>query len=602
MCGIIGYVGRRPAKERLLSGMRRLEYRGYDSAGICLVEPQGLESVRAVGPLERLLTAAARVRSLATAGIGHTRWATHGRVTEGNAHPLASCDESISIVLNGIVENHGELRAELERDGHRFRSQTDAETVAHLVERAYTGDLSLAVASARDALEGHFAFVAVHEAEPGILVGTRRQCPLVVGVGFGETYLASAIGAFLPETRRAQLVEEEEIVVATSDGARFLARDGSESPRVAFDVDWEDDAGGKAGHETFMLKEIHEQPEAIARTIAPEAHRDELALTRREIRRLGRMVIVSCGTSFHAGLAAGHLIESWAGIPCEVAVASEWRYRDTPLGPRDLVLGITQSGETADTIAALRLARERGARTVAMTNVPGSQATREVESVLMTLAGMEMGVAATKTFTAQVSLLAILALRLAEVRRGLPPARRAELRTAIEALPEQVAAFLRGHHPIPEIAARYASSPFFVFLGRHVGVPAALEGALKLKEIAYIPTEAYPAGEMKHGPIALISESTPVVCVATESHVSDKLRSNVSEVRARGACVIEIATDGDEDAQHRAEDVVYVPRTEPLLAPVVAVLPLQLLAYETARRLGLDVDRPRNLAKTVTVE
>jgi glutamine---fructose-6-phosphate transaminase (isomerizing) len=609
VCGIIGYVGSRTAKDLLLQGLERLEYRGYDSAGICLVEDGGLDYVRAVGNLDHLKEAAGVNGSLATAGVGHTRWATHGKVSYENAHPLTGCaEEEIAVVLNGIVENFRELRDGLLADGHTFRSETDAEVVAHLVERYYEGDLVEAVKQTYRDLEGHFAFVVVHHDHPELLVGARLQCPLVVGVGDDEMFLASSIAAFLRETNRVQLIEDAEVVAITPDGVRFESVDGVKPrQRDELEVDWDDEAAEKQGYETFMLKEIYEQPQAVADTIAERLRGgsfelEDIGLSEVEIQNLRRMVVLACGTAYHAGVIGRYLIEEWARIPCEPDIASEWRYRNPVLTRDTLVVGISQSGETRDTIHAVRLAREMGAKTIGITNLMGTQITQEVDRVLYTRAGMEMGVAATKTFTAQVTLLYLLALRLAQVRHTLPEEEIARLLREVESLPAKMAEYLDADHPIEEIAQRHYQKPFFLYLGRHIGLPVCLEGALKLKEISYIPTEAYSAGEMKHGPIALLDAETPVVCVATDGHVYDKVVSNIQEVRARGAEVIAIATDGNEDIQHHADDVVFVPRTHPHLQAALAVIPLQLLAYRIARLRGMNVDQPRNLAKTVTVE
>ncbi len=608
MCGIIGYVGRRPAKPLLLNGLERLEYRGYDSAGLALLEAEGLDYVRAVGNLQALKEAAGGNGSESTTGLGHTRWATHGRVSEQNAHPLAGCDEQkIAVVLNGIVENFRELKAALETEGHTFNSETDAEAVTHLVERHYRGDLAEAVRAAYKELEGHFAFVVVHHDHPGELVGARLQCPLLVGVGEGEMFLASATAAFLGETRRIQLIDDGEVVAITPGGARFVDVENGDVERETLEVDWDDEAAEKSGYETFMLKEIYEQPDAVKETLGDRVRHgrlvlESLGLTDQELRNLRRIVILACGTAYHSGVVGRYIVEEWARIPVEPDIASEWRYRNPVLSRDTLVIGISQSGETADTLAAMRLAREKGARTLAITNQMGSQITREVDSSLYTRCGLEVGVAASKTFTAQVALLSLVALKLAEVRKTLPPDEVELILDELYALPTKMTAFLEGHHPIEEIAERFHDKPFFLYLGRHIGLPVALEGALKLKEISYIPTEAYSAGEMKHGPIALLDEETPVVCVATKSHVYEKVISNIQEVRARGAHAIAIATDGDEDIQHHADDVIYVPRSPAFLQAVLAALPLQLLAYRIARLRGLNVDQPRNLAKTVTVE
>jgi glucosamine--fructose-6-phosphate aminotransferase (isomerizing) len=608
MCGIIGYVGQRPARDLLLNGLERLEYRGYDSAGLALLEEEGLDYLRAVGNLQALKEAAGDNGSDATTGLGHTRWATHGRVSERNAHPLVGCDEErIAVVLNGIVENFRELKNALEAEGHSFRSETDAEVVTHLVERHYRGDLAEAVRAAYKDLEGHFAFVVIHQDHPDELVGARLQCPLLVGVGDGEMFFASMAAAFLAETRRIQLIDDGEVVAITPGGARFLDVENGHVEREILEVDWDDEAAEKSGYETFMLKEIYEQPDAVKETLGDRVRHgrlvlESLGLTDQELQNLRRIVILACGTAYHSGVVGRYIIEEWARIPVEPDIASEWRYRNPVLSKDTLVIGISQSGETADTLAAMRLAREKGARTLAITNMMGSQITREVDSVLYTRCGMEVGVAASKTFTAQVALLSLVALKLAEVRKSLPPEEIEVILDELYALPTKMVAFLEGNHPIDEIADRYHDKPFFLYLGRHIGLPVALEGALKLKEISYIPTEAYSAGEMKHGPIALLDEDTPVVCVATSSHVYEKVVSNIQEVRARGAHVIAIATDGDEDIQHHADDVIFVPRSPAFLQAVLAVIPLQLLAYRIARLRGLNVDQPRNLAKTVTVE
>jgi len=608
MCGIIGYVGSRECKPLLLQGLERLEYRGYDSSGLALLESDGLEYVRAIGVLDNLKALAGTNSSLATTGLGHTRWATHGAVTEANAHPLAGCDPSkLSIVLNGIVENYRELKASLGAEGHTFTSETDAETVTHLVERHYQGDLVEAVRRAFCELEGHFAFVVIHHDHPGLLVGARHQVPLVIGLGSDEMFLASNATAFLRETRAVQFPGDGEIIAVRPEGAVFSLADGTPVEHEPMELDWDDEGAQKAGFETFMLKEIYEQPEAVAETIGDRVRHGTLVLeglnmSGKEVKELRRIVLLACGTAYHACVVGRYVIEEWARVPVEFDIASEWLYRNPVINEHDLVIGITQSGETRDTIEALKLARKLGARTVAITNMMGSQVTREVDSVLYTRAGLEMGVAASKTFTAQVALLYLVALKLAQIRETLPPGEIEFILDYVYKLPRKIQAFLDGDHPIDEIAQRYHDAHFFLYLGRHIGLPVALEGALKLKEISYIPTEAYSAGEMKHGPIALLDEATPVVVVATNIHVYDKIVSNIQEVRARGAHVIAIATDGNEDIQHHADDVIYVPKTPAFLQVVLAIVPLQLLAYKIARLRGLNVDQPRNLAKTVTVE
>jgi glucosamine--fructose-6-phosphate aminotransferase (isomerizing) len=573
-----------------------------------MLEDDGLDYLRAVGNLKNLKQVAKRNGSQSSTGLGHTRWATHGKVSEQNAHPLTGCDEhKVAVVLNGIVENFRELRLALEKKGHEFTTETDAEVVVHLIEEHYDGNLTKAVKATYKELEGHFAFVVVHHDHPEELVGARVQCPLLVGVGDGEMFLASAAAAFLRDTNKIQLIEDGEIVSITPEGATFTSVENGSVEREVIEVDWDADAAEKSGYETFMLKEIYEQPEGVHETLGDRVRHgklllESLGLSDKEIRNLRRIVILACGTSYHAGVVGRYVIEEWARIPVEPDIASEWRYRNPVLSKDTLVIGISQSGETADVLAAIKLAKEKGARTVAITNMMGSQLTREVDSVLYTRTGLEVGVAASKTFTAQVALISLIALKLAGVKKTMPEDEMEFILDQLYSLPTKMQTFLDGSHPIEEIAQRYYDKPFFLYLGRHIGLPVALEGALKLKEISYIPTEAYSAGEMKHGPIALLDPDTPVVCIATDSHVYDKVVSNIQETRARGAHVIAIATDGNEDIQHHADDVIYVPKTPAFLQAVLAILPLQLLAYRIARLRGLNVDQPRNLAKTVTVE
>ncbi|HEY1356554.1 MAG TPA: glutamine--fructose-6-phosphate transaminase (isomerizing) [Solirubrobacterales bacterium] len=618
MCGIIGYVGGRPCRDLLVAGLEKLEYRGYDSAGVSVIEDGRVDSVRAVGNLSNLRAAieeeqggggVAVAAPPATTGVAHTRWATHGKVTEENAHPHSDSSDRVHIVLNGIVENHAKLRQRLEDEGQEFSSETDAEVVAHLIACHYGGDLAAAVRAAFAELRGHYAFVAMHADQPGVLVGARKECPLVAGVGDGESFLASAIPAFLAETRLAVTIENDEIVTIDSSGVTVTDTQGNPVEREPEEISWDETAAEKGGYETFMLKEIHEQADAVAETIAGRLPGDEgVDLSEIEIedsflREVRRIVIVACGTSYHAGLLGRYAIEEWARVPVEMDIASEYRYRNPVVGPDDLVIGITQSGETADTLAAMRLARERGARVLAITNVRGSQATRDADAVLYTRAGLEISVAATKTFVAQGALMYLIGLHLAELRETLSRERLADLVAELKQLPSKIEETLSSSEgPVGEVCARHSGQGFFLYLGRHIGLPVCLEGALKLKEISYIPTDAYAAGEMKHGPIALLDESTPVVSVATESPVLEKVLSNVEEVRARGASTIAIATEGDERVAAVADETIYVARTDWILQPIVAILPLQLLAYDIARTRGLNVDQPRNLAKTVTVE
>jgi glutamine---fructose-6-phosphate transaminase (isomerizing) len=611
MCGIIGYVGSRECRDLLLQGLQRLEYRGYDSAGLALVRDGSVGSVHAVGNLQNLRDAVARSNGHlhGSTGIGHTRWATHGRVTEANAHPHWDTSERFHIVLNGIVENWTELRDRLKAEGAEFTSETDAEVVAHLIATHFDGDLVEAVRLAYNDLRGHYAFVAMAVDEPGVLVGARKECPLVVGLGEGESFIASAIPAFMSETRSVQLVHDGEIVAVTPQGSRFISPDGTEIERDVDQVDWDDEQAEKGGYETFMLKEIHEQADAVADTIAGRLGETGVDLedlgdvTDEFLKDMRRVVVVACGTSYHAGLVGRYAIEWWARVPVEMDIASEFRYRNPVLDEHDLVIGISQSGETADTLAAMRLARERGAKVLAITNIQGSQATRDSDGVLFTRAGLEIGVAATKTFVAQVAAMYMFALKVAGLRDQLEPEVVSKLCDELRAMPHSIATLLDGvDDQVRAIAEHWKDAGFFLYLGRHVGLPICLEGALKLKEVSYIPTDAYAAGEMKHGPIALLDERTPVVCVATESPVLDKVLSNIAEVRARGAHVIAVATENGGQVAEHAEEVVELPRTDWLLQPLLAVIPLQLMAYYIARARGLNVDQPRNLAKTVTVE
>jgi glucosamine--fructose-6-phosphate aminotransferase (isomerizing) len=649
-------------RELLLAGLTKLEYRGYDSAGISVIAGERIEAVRAVGNLNALRAKLGRAQengrtvaagaaegdatvgtgaawppangtgfpgapvavavatateepaadrgSLTTTGIGHTRWATHGRVSEENAHPHYDSSDRVHVVVNGIVENYMTLKEDLTAQGSTFTSETDAEVIAHLIAHHYAGDLADAVRAAYRELEGHYAFVAMSLDEPDVLVGARKECPLIVGRGDGEQFVASAVPAFLAETRRVQYVENGEIVVLRPSGVTITTPQGQELERAVETVDWDEETAEKGGYETFMLKEIHEQADAVAEAISDRTARgdgvdldEEAALDEAILAGVKRIVIVACGTSYHAGLIGRYAIEEWARMPVEMDIASEYRYRNPVVGPGDLVIGISQSGETADTLAAMRLARERGATVLAVTNVMGSQATRDADGVLFTRAGLEIGVAATKTFLCQVAVIYLLGLRLAELRGTLEPARIAELVGEIKRLPHCIDEVLAGVGPqVRRVADVYWEREFFLYIGRHVGLPVALEGALKLKEISYIATDAYAAGEMKHGPIALLDDSTPVVCVATDSPVLEKLASNMQEVRARGAHVLAVTTEGNDAIAKHAEVVIALPAVDWMLQPILAVIPLQLLAYEIARRRGLNVDQPRNLAKTVTVE
>jgi glucosamine--fructose-6-phosphate aminotransferase (isomerizing) len=624
MCGIVGYVGDRSCGELLMHGLERLEYRGYDSAGLSLLADGEIQSVRAVGNLSRLReavdaesngggTALATRIADATTGIGHTRWATHGKPSERNAHPHPDCTGRVHIVLNGIIENYVDLRETLEAEGHVFASETDAEAVAHLIEKHLdllgAGHLPEAVRLAYLELRGHYAFVAISADEPETIVGARKECPLVVGVGDNEHFIASAIPAFLRDTRNVQLVNDDEIVTVHKDQAFFRSAAGQEVEREVEEITWDEDAAEKAGYPTFMLKEIHEQSHAVAETIADRltlgdrVDLGDIGIDDDTLAKVRRIVILACGTSYHAALVGRYAIEQWARVPVEMDIASEYRYRNPIVGPEDLVIGISQSGETADTLAAMRLARSRGAHVLAITNILGSQMTRDADGVLYTRAGLEIGVAATKTFVAQVAAIYLLGLKLAELRHGLEPAELEGLVNELKSIPHLIELLLEScQEQVRAIAQAQYEREFFLYLGRHIGLPVCLEGALKLKEISYIPTEAYAAGEMKHGPIALLDSSRPVVCVATDSPVLDKVLSNISEVKARGSEVIAVATEGSGHVAAAADQTIFIPRTDWILQPILAVIPLQLLAYHIAVLRGLNVDQPRNLAKTVTVE
>jgi glucosamine--fructose-6-phosphate aminotransferase (isomerizing) len=623
MCGIVGYVGGRPVRELLLAGLSKLEYRGYDSAGISVISDGHIDAVRAVGNLSALEAklaaqaghgqqggSVALAQKPATIGIGHTRWATHGRVSEENAHPHFDSNDRVHVVVNGIVENYMTLKGRLVAEGCVFTSETDAEVIAHLIAQHYSDDLAEAVRLAFNELEGHYAFVAMSLDEPEVLVGARKECPLIIGRGEGEQFVASAVPAFLSETRNVQYLENGEIVVLRPEGVRIMTGAGEEVERGVEQVDWDQETAEKGGYETFMLKEIYEQADAVADTIFDRTARgdgvdldEEGALDEAILADVKRIIIVACGTAYHAGLIGRYALEEWARVPVEMDIASEYRYRNPVVGPGDLVIGISQSGETADTLAAMRLARERGATVLAITNTRGSQATREADGVLYTRAGLEIGVAATKTFVCQVAVMYLLALRLAELRGTLERPRMIELVSELKRLPHSIDGLIgECEQRAQEIAKTCWDADFFFYIGRHVGVPVALEGALKLKEISYVSTDAYAAGEMKHGPIALLDEATPVVCVATRSPVLDKLISNIQEARARGARVIAVTTAGDGEVEPHADATISVPATDWMLQPILSVIPLQLLAYAVARNRGLNVDQPRNLAKTVTVE
>jgi glucosamine--fructose-6-phosphate aminotransferase (isomerizing) len=620
MCGIVGYVGPQDARDVVLEGLRRLEYRGYDSAGIAVVADGTLSSAKKAGKLANLEKVLAdRPLPAATLGIGHTRWATHGGPTDRNAHPHLSADGSVAVIHNGIIENFVALRAECEGDGVEFRSETDTEVAAHLLARAYAatpegpGRLAEAMRAVSRRLEGAFTLVATAATEPDTVVASRRSSPLVVGIGEGEYFLGSDVAAFIGHTRQAlELGQDQVVEIDRFRGVTVTDFHGASVETTAYTVDWDAAAAEKGGYDWFMLKEIAEQPQAIADTLLGRLGTrgqlilDEVRLSDQELRDIDKIFVVSCGTSYHAGLIAKYAIEHWTRIPVEVELASEFRYRDPVLDRSTLVIVISQSGETMDTLMALRHAREQKARVLAICNANGSTIPRESDAVLYTHAGPEVAVASTKGFLAQVVACYLVGLFLAQVRGVKYEDEIAAIVADLRRLPEAVAQVLAGMEPVRAIARELADANTILFLGRHVGYPVALEGALKLKELAYIHAEGFAAGELKHGPIAVIEDGTPVIVVVPSPHsrgsVHGKVVSNIQEVRARGARTIVIAEEGDEDVVPFADHLIRVPRTPTLLAPVVTVVPLQVLAGEIADTRGLDVDQPRNLAKSVTVE
>jgi len=608
MCGIVGYIGRDQALPIILEGLRRLEYRGYDSAGVAVLDDR-LAVVKRAGKLDELVRALEVDRPSGTVGMGHTRWATHGQPTDANAHPHLDCGGRIAVIHNGIIENFADLRAGLEKRGHTLLSETDTECIAHLIEEhADSEDLTDAVRATVKELEGAYAIVVLSLDDPARIVGAKVSSPLVVGLGDGETLLASDIPAVLSRTTSVIPVEESQLIEVTADGVAFSDFDGTQLFPKPFEVEWDVAKAQKGGFDDFMLKEIHEQPSAVRDTLVGRVRSngllslDELHMDADLFREVDKVFVVACGTAFHAGMVAKYAIEHWTRMPVEIEIASEFRYRDPVLGPDTLTIAVSQSGETIDTLEAARHAARQGSHVLAVTNTVGSSLAREAQGVLYTHAGPEIGVAATKTFATQMVALYLTALYLAQVRVAMYPEEIAEVVEHMHALPAQVEATLSLDGQVRDLAARYQHARDVLFIGRHTGYPAALEGALKLKEISYVHAEGHPAGELKHGPIALVEPGVPVVAIATECHVYPKMLSNSQGVRARGADVIAVATEGDGGIGEIAQHVVFVPRTPELLAPVVVTVPLQLLAYHIAKLRGCDVDQPRNLAKSVTVE
>jgi glutamine---fructose-6-phosphate transaminase (isomerizing) len=611
MCGIVGYAGNQQALPILLEGLRRLEYRGYDSAGVAVLDGGELQVVRKAGKLEALEQALGSDDALSgLSGIGHTRWATHGQPTDRNAHPHLDCSGRVAVIHNGIIENFYTLRAQLEAEGHRFASQTDTECVAHLVEAALAKGLAFpdAVRTALKRLEGSFALAVLHQGDPGVVVGAKRDLPLVAGKAHGENFVASDFAAFLDHTKDGVILEDDQVVVVTPELLDVTDLDGNPVAPYEHHVDWDLSAAEKGGYEHFMLKEMHEQPLAIKQTLegrtdpAGRLLLDELRMSEDELREVDKVFVVACGTAYHSGLVAKYAVEHWTRLPVEIEIASEFRYRDPVLDRNTLVIAISQSGETADTLGAVRYARRQRARVLTVCNTVGASIPRESDAVLYTRAGPEVCVAATKTFATQLAAMYLVALYLAQVRGTLFTDEVAAVVRDLERVPEKIQLCLERSDQVRKVAEGYKDAHDWLFLGRHVGYPMALEGALKLKEISYLHAEGYPAAELKHGPIALIEEGTPVVVVHPSSHVYAKMLTNIQEVAARGAAIIAIAEDGDREVAAHATHVLRVPAASQLLAPLVYLIPLQLLSYHVAVARGCPIDKPRNLAKSVTVE
>lgn len=609
MCGIVGYTGDRQCSDILLAGLKKLEYRGYDSAGIAMLNGRGIEVLKSIGNLKNLDSLLCDKSPNGIVGIGHTRWATHGKPNEINAHPHTCCAGNIAIVHNGIIENHSELKEALIQKGHNFRSETDSEVIAHLIEDNYDGDLKRAISRTIPHLDGAYAVVAMSKDEPGHMIGFRKDSPLIVGLGENENYLASATPAVIPYTNKVIYLEDGNLVKMSKSSVQVidLASGIEVEPKVVI-VDQNTETAEKAGYPDFMLKEIHEQPAAIADTLRGKIQLDgsvkldELKLDEQQLKDLDKVIFVACGTSYHAALMGKYVLEEWANLSTEVEVASEFRYSSPVITDKTLVIAISQSGETADTLAGARKARDRGARVAAIVNIVGSLLSKEAQAVLYTHAGLEIGVAATKTFLSQLIAVYLLGLYLAKARNTIDEQKYNEILKELTVLPARVSQVLEEEQSIKKIARKYANIKSFLYLGRGVGFPTALEGALKLKEISYIHAEGYPAGEMKHGPIALLDSETPVMAVATESRVKAKMLSNIQEAMARESSCIAVATEGDKEVAGLCKDVIYVPHTNEFLSPVVSSVALQLFAYYLAKEKGCNVDQPRNLAKSVTVE
>jgi len=610
MCGIVGYVGSRSCLPILLEGLKRLEYRGYDSAGVAIQENGHLKIVKAAGKIRVLESRLNGARPEGCSGIAHTRWATHGEPNDTNAHPHTDGSSKLALVHNGIIENYQVLKSALETEGHRFRTQTDTEVLAHLIEKYLKRGLNLerAVGAALRKVDGTYGIAVMYEGEPGTVVGARKGSPLVVGIADGEYFLASDVAPIVEHTRQVVYLDDGEMAVLTPDGFHTATIAHEPVDKPVHEVDWDLGQIEKGGYDHFMLKEICEQPESVRNSLRGHLDLSEglarlggLNMTPEEMLKIQRVIILGCGTSWHSGLIGEYMIEEHARIPVEVEYASEFRYRNPVIEPGTLVLVISQSGETADTLAAMREAQRKGARALGIVNVVGSTIARESDGGVYLHAGPEIGVASTKAFTSQVTVLALLTLALGR-QRQMSRESGIELARELDAIPSKIQRILEGRETIAHIATEYGRHNNFIYLGRGYNFPVALEGALKLKEISYIHAEGYPAAEMKHGPIALIDENMPVVFICTRDSAYDKVMNNMMEVRARKGRIIAIATEGDEEVGNLADHVLYVPQTLPVLQPLLSVIPLQLLAYDVAVQRGCDVDQPRNLAKSVTVE
>jgi len=607
MCGIIGYVGSQETAPFLIQGLKRLEYRGYDSAGIAVLNSSDIKVLRRKGNLSYLEAAVDYSLYKGNVGVGHTRWATHGVPSEANAHPHLDCRQEIAVAHNGIIENFQELKDELQKRGHQFKSETDTEVIAHLIEEAEGNSLLAKVQKAVLKVKGSYALAVISKREPNCLIGVRKDSPLVVGLGKSGFFIASDIPALLDHTRKVIILEDNELVRLTNSGYEVYNLDGQALTKKVTKITWDVTAAEKLGYEDFMLKEIFEQPAAVKETLRGrllangQVALPEVKLSLKTWQKLKKVVITACGSSLHAGLIARFPLEQWLQLPVEIDCSSEFRYRSPLINQQTLLIAITQSGETADTLASLRLAKAKGATTLAITNVVGSTAAREADGVIYTYAGPEIGVAATKTLTAQITALLLLAGFMGQ--KKLLASKEAQVQLAkLAQVPDLITAVLKQAKAVKEIALNYTTPNSFLYLGRGLQYPVALEGALKLKEISYIHAEGYPAGEMKHGPIALITPETPVVAIAVKDRWYQKMLSNIQEVNARGGRLIVIATEGDKSIKNITENVIYVPPAEEFLAPLLTLIPLQLMAYYIAKERGCNVDQPRNLAKSVTVE